>query len=169
MHWNGSNDVKITTQVQQYIIEKLGDKISSSGEFRDDFWIKVEGKNLLPVIQFLKDDTQTLFDSFIDLCGVDYLTTQPRFESVIHLYSTQHKQRIRIRTLVDDKTLTVPSITNFWKGADWQERESYDMYGIKYDGHPNLLRILSAPGTEVFAQRKDYPLKGHREVAEDLE
>lgn len=161
--------MKVSLSAQQYIIDKLGDKIVASGEFQGDFWIKVDGKNLLPVIQFLKEDNQAYFDSFVDLCGVDYLTTKPRFESVIHLYSSQNKQRIRIRTLVDDKTLTVPSITNFWKGADWQERESYDMYGIKYEGHPNLLRILSAPGTEVFAQRKDYPLKGHRAIDEDLE
>lgn len=161
--------MEVSQSVQQYIRDKLSDKIVESGEFRGDFWIKVEGKNLLPVIQFLKDDNQTFFDSFVDLCGVDYLTTKPRFESVIHLYSTQNKQRIRIRTLVDDQTLTVPSITNFWKGADWQERESFDMYGIKYEGHPNLIRILSPPGAEVFPQRKDYPLLGPRAVDEDLE
>ena len=161
--------MRVSESIQKYIVEKLGDKIVESGEYRTDFWIKVHGKNLLPVIQFLKEDDKCFFDSFVDLCGVDYLKTSPRFESVIHLYSTQHKQRIRIRTLVDDKTLTVPTITNFWKGADWQEREAYDMYGIKYEGHPNMLRILSAPGTEVFAQRKDYPLRGPREIDEDLE
>jgi len=161
--------MKVSQSVQEHIKQQLGDKIVESGEFQNDFWIKVHGKDLLPVVQFLRDDSKTYFDSFIDVCGVDYLKTKPRFESVVHLYSTQNKHRIRIRTLVDDKTLTVPSIVNFWKGADWQERESFDMYGIKYDGHPNLQRILSAPGTEVFAQRKDYPLKGAREIDEDLE
>lgn len=161
--------MRVSQSAQKHIVEKLGDKIVASGEFQGDFWIKVEGKNLLPVVQFLKEDSQSLFDSFIDVCGVDYLKTSPRFESVVHLYSTQNKQRIRIRTLVDDRTLTVPSLTNHWKGADWHERESFDMYGIKYEGHPNMQRILSAPGTEVFAQRKDYPLKGHRAIDEDLE
>jgi NADH/F420H2 dehydrogenase subunit C len=161
--------MRVSDGIQKHILEQLGDKIVESMEFQNDFAIKVHGKDLLPVIQFLKEDSKCLFDSFIDVCGVDYLKTKPRFESVIHLYSTTHKQRIRIRTLVDDKTLTVPSIVNIWKGADWQERESFDMYGIKYDGHPNLLRILSAPGTEVFPQRKDYPLKGVREIDEDLE
>lgn len=168
MHWTGSN-MKVSQDVQTYIKDKLGDKIVESGEFRSDFWIKVHSKDLSAVVQFLRDDEKTHFDSFIDLCGVDYLKTSPRFESVIHIYSMQYKHRIRIRTLVDDKTLTVPTIVNFWKGADWQEREAFDMYGIKYEGHPNMLRILSAPGTEVFAQRKDYPLKGHRAIDEDLE
>lgn len=161
--------MKVSQDTQKYINEKLGDKVVESGEFQTDFWIKVHGKDLLSVIQFLKEDTKAYFDSFIDVCGVDYLKTKPRFESVIHLYSTQNKHRIRIRTLVDDKSMTVPSVTNFWKGADWHERESFDMYGIKYEGHPNLQRILSAPGTEVFPQRKDYPLRGVREIDEDLE
>lgn len=161
--------MKVLQETQKYIIENLGNRIVESGEFQGDFWIKVHGKDLLSVIEFLKNDSKTFFDSFIDICGVDYLKTSPRFESVMHLYSTQNKHRIRIRTLVDDKTLSVSSVTNVWKGANWHERESFDMYGIQYEGHPHLQRILSAPGTEVFAQRKDYPLKGHREVNEDLE
>ena len=161
--------MRVSDGVQQHIKAQLGDKVVESGEFNTDFWIKVHGKDLLPVIQFLRDDSKCLFDSYIDTCGVDYLNTKPRFESVTHLYSAQNKQRIRIRVLVDDKSLTVPSLVPFWKGADWQERESFDMYGIKYDGHPNLQRILSAPGTEVFPQRKDYPLKGVRAIDEDLE
>lgn len=161
--------MKVSENIQKYIVEKLGSKITASGEHQNDFWIKTWGKDLISVVEFLKDDEKCYFDSFVDLCGVDYLKTKPRFESVIHLYSTKNKQRIRIRVLVDDETLTVPTITNFWKGANWQERESYDMYGIKYDGHPDLRRILSAPGVEVFAQRKDYPLKGEREIDEDLE
>jgi NADH-quinone oxidoreductase subunit C len=70
---------------------------------------------------------------------------------------------------VDDKTLTVPSITNMWKGADWQERESFDMYGIKYEGHPNMSRILSAPGGSNFLNARTIPLKGARAIDEDLE
>lgn len=161
--------MKVSESTQKYITEQLGSKIVKSGEHHADFWIQVWGKDLISVIEFLKEDDQCYFDSFVDLCGVDYLKTTPRFESVIHLYSTKNKQRIRIRVLVEDDTLTVPTITNFWKGANWQERESYDMYGIKYEGHPDLKRILSAPGSEVFAQRKDYPLKGDREIDEDLE
>ena len=161
--------MKVSEKVQSFITEKLGNKIVASGVFHDDFWIQIQGENLLSVIDFLKTEEQCYFDSFVDLCGVDYLKRAPRFESVIHLYSTNNKQRIRIRTLVPDATLTVPTITNIWKGANWQERESYDMYGILYEGHPELTRILSAPGVEIFAQRKDYPLKGNRDIEEDLE
>lgn len=161
--------MKVAEQIQKHIVDGLGYKLIASGVFHEDFWIQIEGKNLNSTIQFLKEDEKCLFDSFVDLCGVDYLNRKPRFESVIHLYSTAHKQRIRIRCVVDDSTLTVPTLTNDWKGANWQERESFDMYGIKYEGHPDLKRILSAPGTEVFPQRKDYPLKGDREPIEDLE
>jgi NADH-quinone oxidoreductase subunit C len=91
--------MKISQNVQQHILEKLGDKIVESGEYQGDFWIKIEGKNVLSVVSFLKDDQLSFFDQFIDVCGVDYLKQKPRFESVIHLYSSKNKHRIRIRCL----------------------------------------------------------------------
>lgn len=155
-------------ELQNKITQNASLNIIASGIHSGDFWIQVPPEKLHETIVFLRDDPDLAFDGFVDLCGVDYLPRSPRFESVIHLFSSTHKHRIRIRVTVPEKTLTVPSITKFWKGANWQERESFDMYGIRYEGHPNLTRILSPPGATEHPQRRDYPLKGHRQEKEDL-
>ena len=128
----------------------------------------IKGQDLHAVVDELQSESFG-FNAFVDLCGVDYLDKSPRFEVVIHLYSPKHKGRIRIRVMVPDVDLSIPSITSYWKGANWQEREAFDMYGIKFKGHPKLERILSPPGSDVFAQRKDYPLIGGRAALEDLD
>ena len=157
-----------TAEVQRLILDELGSKIVANGEFQGDFWIQLEAHHLRNVVEFLRGHEALRFDSFVDLCGVDYLPRKPRFEVVTHLYSLEKKHRIRIRCLVHDGPLTVPSLTTYWKAADWQEREAYDNYGILFEGHPRLARILSAPGVTHHAQRKDFPLKGEREETEDL-
>jgi NADH-quinone oxidoreductase subunit C len=153
--------------VQHSILEKLGNRVTASGEFRGDYWLEVSQENLLEIIEILRGDPELSFTEFVDLCGVDDLPKSPRFKVVIHLYSPSKKIRIRLRCLVPDDTLTVPSLTSIWTGANWQERETYDQYGILFRGHPNLERILNAPNLKAFPQRKDYPLKGTREEAED--
>ncbi len=162
-----TNSFAVSSVNQELICQSLGSKIVASGECQGDFWIHVHGDDLVQTIEFLKTHPSLQFDSFVDLCGVDYLHRHPRFEVTTHLYSQSQHHRIRIRCLVPDDTLTVPSLTPYWKGANWQEREAFDMYGIRFRGHPNLERILSPPATEVFPQRKDYPLKGEREPKEE--
>ncbi|HLG19222.1 MAG TPA: NADH-quinone oxidoreductase subunit C [Bdellovibrionota bacterium] len=164
----GLESFSVTPERQKRISEFMGSKISSSGEIRGDFWIQIMGDELRALIEFLRSDPELLFDSFVDLCGVDYMARKPRFEVVVHLFSQPHQHQIRIRVGVPDATLTVPSLTPYWRGANWQEREAYDMYGILFEGHPKLERILSAPDVTLFPQRKDYPLKGDRETPEDL-
>lgn len=146
----------------------LGSKIVEAGESRGEVWIQIRGEDLPGIVDQLRTHPDLKFDSFVDLCGVDYLGRHPRFETVVHLYSVGCGHRIRIRCLVPDGSLTVPSLTPFWPAANWQEREAYDMYGIRFQGHPKLERILNPPGTEDFPQRKDYPLRGHRGPKEDL-
>jgi len=158
----------ISPELQQEILRELGARVVKSGEHRGDFWVQVHGKDVLGVVHLLQSNQAFAFDAFVDLCGVDYLERKPRFESVIHLYSTAKKHRIRLRCLVPDDTLSVPSLTQVWRGANWQEREAFDLYGIRYEGHPNLSRILSAPDVTIHAQRKDFPLRGDREPKEDL-
>lgn len=156
----GLNTFSLTEGDREALLAGLGARVVAAGEHQGDFWIQVRGADLPAVVQSLRADFG--FDHFVDLCGVDYLPRAPRFESVVHLYSFARRNRIRVRCLVPDDTLTVPSLTGFWDAANWQERESFDMYGIRYDGHPNLDRILSPPETDVFPQRKDYALKGDR-------
>ena len=154
-------------ETQNFILQSLGSSLVKSGEFQNDFWIQIQSMDLLKVVEFLRSSPELQFDSFVDLCGVDYLERIPRFEVVIHLYSSVYHHRIRIRCLVSNRDLTIPSLTSFWKASNWQEREAFDMYGIQFVGHPNLQRILSPPDTSVFAQRKDYPLKGSRDFEEE--
>lgn len=146
----------------------LGAKLIDSGVNHGDIWIQIQAENLLTVVEQLRTHPDLKFDGFVDLCGVDYMGRHPRFETVVHLYSMDHGQRLRIRCLVPDESLVVPSLTSFWAGANWHERETYDMYGIRFQGHPNLDRILNPSGTEEFPQRKDFPLRGCREPKEEL-
>ncbi len=148
--------------------EVLGGRAFESGETQGDLWVKVKSEDLLAVVDLLRTHPELSFDWLADLCGVDYLPRHPRFEVVVHLYSMAHTHRIRVRCEVPEASLTVPSLTAIWQGANWLEREAYDMYGIRFQGHPNLERILNPLGTEGFPQRKDYPLRGPREPKEEL-
>ena len=97
-----------------------------------------------------------------DVVGVDYMGETPRFEVVYHFYSIPKKHRIRIKVRVNDGE-TVPSITSIWAGADWAEREVYDMFGIAFEGHPNMKRIYLAEDWEGYPLRKDYPVRGYKD------
>jgi NADH-quinone oxidoreductase subunit C len=151
-----------------FLRELLGSRLVDAGTTRGDVWITVRGEDLPGVVEQLRTHPDLRFDGFIDLCGVDFFRRKPRFETVIHLHSMDLGHRIRIHCLVPDQSLTVPSLTPFWSAANWQEREAYDMYGIRFQGHPNLERILNPPGTSDFPQRKDYPLLGARDRKEEL-
>jgi NADH-quinone oxidoreductase subunit C len=89
--------------------------------------------------------------------AVDYLGSVPRFEVVYHLYSSSRNHRLRLKVRVPEDAPRVPSVTSVWRGANWLERETYDMYGIRFDGHPNLTRIYLYPEFEGHPLRKDYP------------
>lgn len=116
--------------------------------------IKKEG--IIPVLSFLKDKG---FELLLDITAVDYLGRDPRFEVVYHLLSFKEKRRLRIKTSVGEDRPAVSSVTSLWKNADWLEREVWDMYGIIFEGHPNLKRILLYEEFKGHPLRKDYPLK----------
>ncbi len=159
----------VSGQLQKLILEELGPKVFASGESRGDFWIRIKGEDVLEVADFLRGHERLAFDWFVDLFGVDYLGRKtPRFEVVICLYSMAKKHRIHMHCQVPDRSLTMPSLVSLWPAANWQEREAFDQYGIRFEGHPKLERILNAPDLTVFPQRKDYPLTGDRETEEDL-
>ncbi len=109
---------------------------------------------------FLRDDPAMSFELFVDLCGVDYPERTPRFDVVLHLYSVTHAHRIRVKARIGDDEgnhAKIDSLTSLWRGADWLERETFDMFGIKFEGHPDLRRILMYPEFTGFPLRKDYP------------
>ena len=136
----------------------------TSSEFRGDVRVVVSSASLLDVMQYLKDERQ--FDLLVDVTCVDYLNYRDalnRFGLVYLIASTITNERLAVRVFLDEPKLTVPSMTPLWKGANWLEREVYDMFGIQFDGHPDLRRILMPEEFTAFPLRKDYPMQGRGE------
>ncbi|MFI5168092.1 MAG: NADH dehydrogenase (quinone) subunit D [Thermoanaerobaculales bacterium] len=117
---------------------------------------RVDRKVLVELARHLKDDPELDFKLLADVCGVDYPEREERFEAVYHLYSVNHNHRVRLKVSVPENDPSVPSLTGVWKAADWFEREAFDLFGIRFEGHPNLKRILCHPAFRGHALRKDY-------------
>lgn len=123
---------------------------------------------LLATIRTLRDDPKLGFISFIDMCGVDYPARERRFDVVYHFLSPSQNARVRV-TLETDERTPIPSLTELFPGAEWFEREAYDLYGILFSGHPDLRRLLTDYGFDGHPLRKDFPLTGFVEVRYDDE
>ncbi|HET7268003.1 MAG TPA: NADH-quinone oxidoreductase subunit C [Oleiagrimonas sp.] len=199
------------TRLAGQLRARFGDKLKRVICERGETTIEVTPANLIEIATALRDEAEFRFASFIDICGVDYLsygqvewdtddvtatgfsrgvegqsagrfdweerpdqtvTTdfEHRFASVMHLLSLEHNMRLRVRVFCeDDHFPVVPSVTSLWTGANWFERESFDLFGIIYDGHPDLRRILTDYGFVGHPFRKDFPLIGNVEVRYDPE
>jgi len=144
------------------LTERFGDGIIDSSVYRDEVTLLVDKGALVSICDFLKTDPVFRMDYLVDVIGVDYMPASPRFEVVYHLYSISKRHRIRLKVKIDESE-SVPTVTGIWPAADWPEREAFDMYGIIFDGHPNLKRIYMAPDWEGFPLRKDYPLRGYKD------
>lgn len=135
--------------------------------------IEVNKDNLVQICQTLRDNQELAFDTMIDLCGVDYSTYEgskscaSRYASVYHLLSVKNNHRIRVRTWLDDDFPMVDSVVSVWSGANWFEREAFDLLGILYSGHPDLRRILTDYGFIGHPLRKDFPVVGQVEMRYD--
>ncbi|MEM9635794.1 MAG: NADH-quinone oxidoreductase subunit C [Pseudomonadota bacterium] len=130
--------------------------------------LTVEATNILDAIRFLRDNSSCKFVNLTDICGVDYPSREKRFDIVYHFMSPVQNQRIRVKTMTDETT-PVASLTPLFPGAEWFEREAYDMYGILFSGHPDLRRILTDYGFDGHPLRKDFPVTGFVEVRYDDE
>lgn len=133
---------------------------------RDEVVLRVQRATIIHVLTTLRDHEQFLFRQLIDICGVDYPARPERFDVVYHLLSHKKNLRIRIKTSTDEST-PVPSSCPVYSAADWYEREVFDLYGVLFDGHPDLRRILTDYGFEGHPLRKDFPLTGYVEVRYD--
>lgn len=146
------------------LVEKIKGKFPHAIEevvfFRDEYTLRVKREHLLEVSRFLKEEAEYDFNFLSDLCGVDYLGKEPRFEVVYHLYSMEHKHRLRMKVSLSENDLAVPSVVSLWKTANWHERECYDLLGIRFSEHPDLRRILTPDGFKDYPLRKDFPLMG---------
>ncbi len=139
--------------------ESFGEAIEEVETPLDQLVITVRRDRIVEVLRWLKDDEEAFFDHFMDLTAVDYLGRSPRFEVVIHLLSIPKLHRLRVKVRLDETEPVMPSITPVYPAANWFERECWDLYGVKFDGHPNLTRILLYEGFQGHPLRKDYPLK----------
>ncbi len=151
-----------------YIAESQGAAVLGSGIAYGELTVVVAREKIADVVKALADDPKTGFVSLIDVCGVDYPERDNRFDVVYHLLSPSRNLRLRLKVETDDMT-PVPSITPILPGADWFEREAYDLYGILFVGHPDLRRLLTDYGFEGHPLRKDFPLSGYVEVRYDDE
>jgi NADH-quinone oxidoreductase subunit C len=130
--------------------------------------LTVKRADILNALTFLRDDPAWMFKNIIDICGVDYPKRAERFDVVYHLLSVHKNLRVRVKVSTDAET-SVPSAVGVFPGANWFEREAFDMYGILFDGHPDLRRILTDYGFTGHPLRKDFPLTGFVELRYDEE
>jgi NADH-quinone oxidoreductase subunit C len=146
-------------QLGAYLAERLGPALISSRIALGELTIEVAPGDLISTMEILRDDPNCRFGCFIDICGADYPERERRFDVVYHLLSPWRNLRIRVRVTTDAET-PVPSLSGLFPGANWFEREAYDLYGILFSGHPDLRRILTDYGFEGHPLRKDFPLTG---------
>lgn len=150
------------------IQSKLGASITGSSITFGELTLHAEAAKIVDVLQFLHDDVDCRFVSFIDICGADYPEREKRFDVVYHLLSPYKNSRIRVKVQVDEAT-EVPSAIPVFSAADWFEREVYDLYGVVFSDHPDLRRILTDYGFSGHPLRKDFPVTGRVEVRYDDE
>ncbi len=145
------------------VAAELGEAVLDWEVTRGELTIHASRDGIRKVIKFLRDDPTCHFNCFIDVCGVDYPNRAERFDVVYHLLSPYQNVRVRVKVQTDEDH-PVPSIVELFPGANWFEREAFDLYGIMFADHPDLRRILTDYGFEGHPLRKDFPLTGHVEV-----
>ena len=166
----------VLTVLKERLEKVLGKKVSRLHEALGELTLVVRSEDYLDVAKTLRDEPSLGFDQLIDLCGVDYSDYDnatwegPRFAAVSHLLSVKHNWRLRLRVFApDDGFPLVASVTPIWSSANWFEREAFDLYGILFEGHDDLRRILTDYGFIGHPFRKDFPVSGNVEMRYDPE
>jgi NADH-quinone oxidoreductase subunit C len=138
--------------------KSLEAKVHNKTEFRGETTYTIAASDLREIAKFCRDEIS--FDYLLDITSVDNFGEEPRFEIVYHLYSMQQGAHLRLKLRVSEDVGALDTVSDIWPTADWHEREIYDMMGIKFNGHPDLRRILMWDGYPFFPLRKDFPLAG---------
>jgi NADH-quinone oxidoreductase subunit C len=162
--------------LQATLASLLGERVQSLSIEREELTLVVTAANYLSVMQTLRDAPEARFEQLIDLCGMDYSEygdgrwEGSRFAVVVHLLSVSLNHRLRVRVFCDEDDFPVlPSVSKIWSSVNWYEREAFDLYGIVFEGHDDLRRILTDYGFIGHPFRKDFPLSGHVEMRYDAE
>jgi len=154
----GSAPSPVAAALQRERPEWVGEVIQALGETT----IIVPGEHIVEACAFLKTAAGLEFNFLADLCGFDRgPEEEPRFEVNYHLFSTTKHHRVRLKVVLGEDDIHVPTVSNVWRTADWHERETYDLFGVIFDGHPDLRRILLPDDWQGHALRKDFPLRGY--------
>ncbi len=147
--------------IAEKIQQSFPEQFISWSDFRGDLSIQIKKEGFHPVCRYLHDDPEMDFDYIVHVSSVDYPREKERFEVVYEFYSIRNRQRIRVKARVTEEDCAIDSVTDLWKGADYMEREVFDMMGIRFNHHPNLTRILLPDEYEEgYPLRKDFPLRG---------
>jgi len=172
LHYDKHIQPAVLTQLETYLHDCLDDALLSSAIERNELTVTVRRAEVIKVLRFLRDDKQCQFKQLIDLCGVDWqpdaqrMSDNKRFEVVYHLLSISRNVRLRVKVRVGEEQ-AVASCVGVFSAANWYERECYDMFGIKFEGHPDLRRLLTDYDFDGYPLRKDFPLVGKVEVYYD--
>jgi NADH-quinone oxidoreductase subunit C len=150
------------------IASALGSSVTSYAVVHCELTVTAQAPEIVKVMRFLRDDPACQFRCLIDITAVDWPSRDRRFDIVYHLLSPKHNARVRVK-IETDETTAVPSVIEIFPGADWYERETYDLYGVVFAGHPDMRRILTDYAFEGHPLRKDFPLTGFVEVRYDDE
>lgn len=152
---NATNDLQHPILLK--LRERFAEDVRSVHAFRGDLTAEVTPARLVEICRYLRDDAELAFDFLADVTAVDYLGSIPRFELVYHLKSLTRGHRLRLKARVSEDEARIDSLVGVWRGADWLERETWDMYGIRFEGHPDLRRIYLYEEFQGHPLRKDYP------------
>ena len=144
-------------QTIQLIRKRFPDAVVRTGEYRDQHWAELRATGLREVCRWLRDDTSADYDLLLDVTAVHWPQESQPIEIVYHLYSHSRNDRLRLKTRTGDQG-PVPSLADLWKSAEWNERETYDMFGVEFEGHPDLRRILMPDDYTGYPLRKEFPL-----------
>jgi NADH-quinone oxidoreductase subunit C len=156
------------TLSNQVVIQKLtarfADKISVPTEPFGLLTLETNTETIAEVLRFLKEDKELQFNYLTDITGIHYPEQELAIGVIYHLHSLTHNLRIRIKVFLSAANPSIPSATTLWQGANWMERETFDFYGVQFEGHPDLRRILNVDEMTVFPMRKEYPLEDPNRV-----
>lgn len=151
-------------ELKDLIIQKLNDKFKDIKleviEYRNELTIIFDKQNIVNVCKFLKDDNDLQFKLCEDVTAIDWAKTKNRFTVVYHIFSLKNNFRLSLKSNVDESDCNIDSVSSVWQTANWEEREVYDMYGIKFNNHPDLRRMYMPEEFEYHPLRKDFPLMG---------
>lgn len=156
---------KISNQaVLDKISQQFAEKISSVSEPFGLLTFETSKEEIISILTFLKNDAELKFNYLTDITGIHYPGTEFPIGVIYHIHSLYNNVRVRIKVFLEEANPVIPTATVLWEGANWMERETYDFFGITFQGHPNLVRILNMDDMTAFPMRKEFPLEDPNRV-----